>query len=319
MTTVSLNIKEPDTVHSTNKVDFRLPPLSKTKLVSIMRKLEELGLLDIVEGILSDQKQVSAIIKLLTSDNAMLLVSRVDSMFSLLANLNYEKLDVLLRLLVTDSGNRALSRSVELLVSLEKRGLLDPLIGVLNDGRTFSKIVSMFSSEAFIDLLYKSEKILVLLNQLDYAKLYSLITAVNRTRGGVEALGRALALLAALDTGGLLEPVLGILEDKRTLAGIMKTLSNDRFLELLLHSQNLFALLLNLADMDEELLSLITAMQTDTFKKILTAFKNASSVRHKPVKGTLGLLRELGDEDTARGLGVVFGLLQELGKQYPSN
>jgi uncharacterized protein YjgD (DUF1641 family) len=302
-----------------NHVGSDLSQPARAKLAVIAQKLESLGVLDVIEGVLSDKKQLSVVLRLLSSDNTVLLLNRLDSVISLIANLNYERLEVLLQLLTTETGNHALSRSVELLISLENRGLLEPLIGALNDEKTFSRIASTLSSKVFIDLLYKSEKLLGLLDQLDYAKIGLLITTVNHTRGSVEALGQALSLLAALDRDGLLEPILGILEDKQSMATIMKTLSNDRFLELLLHSQNLFTLLLNLADMDEELLSLITAMQTDTFKKILTAFKNASSDGHKPVKGVLGLLRELGDEDTARGMGVVFGLLQELGKQYPNN
>ena len=286
------------------------------KLRSIVALLDRLGLLDLVSGFLEDEDQLEKLFKLAASDSSIELLTKVESLSRLVAKPDYPGLEKILTLISETRRSMAITRTVELLRLLDEKGLIDPLIGMLQDDQTFGKIIGLLSDEKVLSILAQKDKILGVISTLDYDKVHRLLNALNNTPGIVEALTRLAELLAELSRRGVIDPLIGLLQDEKMFGAIVNLVASNQFLELIQHSQKLFTLLLNLADVDEELLNLITAMQTTTFKRFLSAFSSIGKEEPKPVKGVLGTMRELGDRDVSVGLGVVFQFLAKLGQEY---
>jgi uncharacterized protein YjgD (DUF1641 family) len=286
------------------------------KLRSIVASLDRLGLLDLASGFLEDEHQLEKLIKLAASDSSLELLAKVESLSRLVAKPDYRGLENILTLVSETRGSMGITKAIELLRLLDEKGLIDPLIGVLQDDQTFGKIIGLLSDEKVLSLLAQRDKILGVISTLDYDKVHRLLDALNNTPGIVEALTRLVELLAELSRRGVIDPLIGLLQDEKMFGAIVNLVASDQFLELVQHSQKLFTLLLNLADVDEELLNLITAMQTTTFKRFLSAFSSIGKEEPKPVRGVLGTMRQLGDRDVSVGLGVVFQFLAKLGQEY---
>ncbi len=303
---------------ATRRVDSASPRAAtpEDKLHSIVASLDKLGLLDVASGILEDENQLEKILKLAASDSSLELLSKIESLSRLAAKPDYRGLENILTMVSEARGATAISRVIELLRLLDERGLIDPIIGILEDDQSFGKVIGLLSDEKVLSLLAQRDKILGVISALDYDKVHRLLDALNNTPGVVEALTRLTELLAELSRRGLIDPLIGLLQDEKMFSAIVNLIVSDQFLELIKHSQKLFTLLLNLADVDEELLTLITAMQTTTFKRFLSAFSSIGKEEPKPVKGALSTIRQLGDRDVSVGLGVVFQFLAKLGQEY---
>jgi Protein of unknown function (DUF1641). len=192
---------------------------AELKLLEIVDKLDRLGLLDALDGALSDEKAIASVMGALASDEFLTLVQRWKQIISLLSSIEYNALSELLQLLKDKRVTIALKNLVSLIVLLEKRGILDVILGALEDEQTFSNLIKLVASDEFLTLVSKLPKLLKLTATLDYDSLTLLIKSL-------EAIARPA----------------------------------------------------------------------------------------KPVKGALGVLRELGDKEVAQGLGKVFEVLRELGK-----
>ncbi|MEM3670596.1 MAG: DUF1641 domain-containing protein [Thermoprotei archaeon] len=291
------------------------PADAESKLRVIAERLNDLGILDLVVGVLEDEKQVASLISAATSDEVLTLTKQFHPAVRLMSNLNVNAAEQLLNS-VTGEKARALQALLDLASALDEKGLIEPVVGFLRDDRAFFKVASRVSSEEALSFLGNSGQLLSLINFLNEPKVRSLLDSFVAVDNLPQVIGRVVELVSALDRAGLIDPLIGLLLDEKMMGAAVKLLSDDRFLELVRHSGNLFTLLLNLADMDEELLSLLTAMQTETAKKVFKAFREAGTKDPQPVKGTFALLRELGNDDVGRGMGVVFSVLRELGKQY---
>lgn len=308
-----------DLESSSNHLDPLRPYSSaQDKLVEIVQRLDRLGILDLALGVLEDDKQVGSILGTLASDDVLTLATKYRPLVRLASSVDTEVLAKLVSLFTPDRI-RTLSTLLDFAVALDEKGLIEPLAGFMRDETAFSKLASVLAGDTALSVIRTAEALAPIIGSVNASALEALVKALNSSANFPQAVARLSEVVSALDKAGLLDPVVGLLQDEKVMGEIVKRLSDDRFLELARHSNNLFALLLNLADMDEELLSLITAMQTDTFKKVFKAFREAGTKQPRPVKGTLSLLRELGNEDVGMGLGVVFSILREIGRQYAAS
>jgi uncharacterized protein YjgD (DUF1641 family) len=192
---------------------------------------------------------------------------------------------------------------LELLAALEKRGLLEAATGVLNDEATFSGLMAVFSSDDALSIIQNAKPIIKLLSTVDYDALNELsqaLIAEKQALGGAKSLMR---LMNALESRGLIEPIVGLLNDEKAFANLAKMLSNDSTLALINNLENLT----KLADvLDPEVLS------------ALSRAAGALKKEAKPVKGVIAVTRELSDPAVAAGMGRLFEILKVLGESAKS-
>jgi uncharacterized protein YjgD (DUF1641 family) len=188
---------------------------------------------------------------------------------------------------------------LELLAALEKRGLLEAATGVLNDEATFSGLMAVFSSDDALSIIQNAKPIIKLLSTVDSDALNELsqaLIAEKQALGGAKSLIR---LMNALESRGLIEPIVGLLNDEKAFANLAKMLSNDSTLALINNLENLT----KLADvLDPEVLS------------ALSRAAGALKKEAKPVKGVIAVTRELSDPAVAAGMGRLFEILKVLGE-----
>jgi uncharacterized protein YjgD (DUF1641 family) len=188
---------------------------------------------------------------------------------------------------------------LELLAALEKRGLLEAATGVLNDEATFSGLMAVFSSDDALSIIQNAKPIIKLLSTVDYDALNELsqaLIAEKQALGGAKSL---IQLMNALESRGLIEPIVGLLNDEKAFANLAKMLSNDSTLALINNLENLT----KLADvLDPEVLS------------ALSRAAGALKKEAKPVKGVIAVTRELSDPAVAASMGRLFEILKVLGE-----
>jgi uncharacterized protein YjgD (DUF1641 family) len=189
-------------------------------------------------------------------------------------------------------------RMLELLAALEKRGLLEAATGVLNDEATFSELMAVFSSDDALSIIQNANSIIKLLSTVDYNAVSELTQAVATEKQSVAGAISLVRLLSALESRGLIEPLVGLLNDEKTVANLAKILSSDDSLTILNNLQNLTKLT-NL--LDPEILDILN--------------KAAASLKTEvePVKGVLAVAHQLGDHSVALGMGKLFQILRVLG------
>jgi uncharacterized protein YjgD (DUF1641 family) len=189
-------------------------------------------------------------------------------------------------------------RMLELLAALEKRGLLEAATGALNDEATFSGIMAAVSSDEALTVIQNAKAIIKLLSMVDYAALDELSQALAAEKHALAGVKSLVRLVGALESRGLIEPVVGLLNDEQTFAALAKLVSNDSSLALVNNLQNLT----KLADMlDPEVI--------DALSKVAGSLKKEV----KPVKGVFAVTRELSDPAVAAGMGRLFEILRVLG------
>jgi uncharacterized protein YjgD (DUF1641 family) len=106
-------------------------------------------------------------------------------------------------------------------------------------------------------------------------------------------------LLGALESRGLVEPIVGLLNDEKAFASIAKMLSSDSMLTVI---DNLPKLTELASALDPEVL--------ETLSKAAVSLKNET----KPVKGLIAVTRQLSDPAVAAGMGKLFEMLRLLGE-----
>ena len=146
--------------------------------------------------------------------------------------------------------------------------------------------------------LQNTKSIIKLLSTVDYNAISELTQAVATEKQTVAGAISLVRLLSALESRGLIEPIVGLLNDEKTVANLAKILSSDDSLTILNNLQNLTKLT-NI--LDPEVLDIVT--------KAAAALKTEV----EPVKGILAVAHQLGDHSVALGMGKLFQVLRVLG------
>jgi uncharacterized protein YjgD (DUF1641 family) len=190
-------------------------------------------------------------------------------------------------------------RMLELLAALEKRGLLEAATGVLNDEKTFSELMAVFSSDNALSIIQNAQLVIKLLSTIDYGTLNELAQALTAEKQALSGAKSLIRLLGALESRGLIEPIVGLLNDEKTFANLAKLFSNDSMLTVIDSLPNLAKLA---SALDPEVL--------DVVSKVVSSLKTEV----KPVKGFIADWRELSEPAVAAGIGKVFEILRVLGE-----
>ncbi len=128
---------------------------SLTRVVEIIKKLDNLGLLDLISGILSDDETLKKVFSLLTSDDVLSLITKTDSVMALLKIMSDEK------------NVKALSNLLEMVTVIQNKGLLDPVLGVLKDDKAIGTLIGLVSNDFTMNLIMNQKTILNSLGTLD--------------------------------------------------------------------------------------------------------------------------------------------------------
>jgi uncharacterized protein YjgD (DUF1641 family) len=190
-------------------------------------------------------------------------------------------------------------RLLELLVALEKRGLLEAATGALEDEKTFSELMAVFSSDQVLSIIQNATSIIKLLSTVDYNALNELAQALTTEKQALTGAISLVRLIDAIEKRGLIEPIAGLLNDEKAFSNLVKLFSSDSSLAIVNNLQNLT----KLANMlDSEVL--------DALSKAAGSLKTEV----KPVKGVIAVTRELSDPAVAAGMGRLFEILRVLGE-----
>jgi uncharacterized protein YjgD (DUF1641 family) len=190
-------------------------------------------------------------------------------------------------------------RMLELMAALEKRGLLEAATGVLNDEATFSGLMAVFSSDEALSIIQNAKPVIKLLSTIDYVALNELAQALTAEKQALSGAKSLIRLMSALESRGLVEPIVGLLNDEKAFANLAKLLSNDSMLTIIDNLPNLTKLA---SALDPDVLSILS--------KVLSSLKTEV----KPAKGVIADWRELNEPAVAAGIGRVFEILRVLGE-----
>jgi uncharacterized protein YjgD (DUF1641 family) len=194
----------------------------------------------------------------------------------------------------------SVQRLLRLMDALEKRGLLEPAIGLLEDEKAFTEIMTLLSSDDALQVVQNAKAIITLLAAVDYSAVAELAQTAQSERQALAGAASLVRLLSALESRGLIEPLVGLLKDEDAFSKIAKVLSSDAMLSLLGNTETL-----------TQLSSLIDAELVDTLTKSVAVLKKDV----KPVKGLWGVIGQLSDPAVAVGMGRVFEILRILGAE----
>ena len=203
----------------------------------------------------------------------------------------------------TNSTEFPSPRMLELMAALEKRGLMEAATGALNDDATFSGLMSVVSSDDALSIIQNAKRIIKLLSAIDYDALNELAQALSWEKQALSGAKSLVRLMSALESRGLIEPIVGLLNDEKTFANLAKLLSNDSMLTVIDSLPNLAKLA---SALDPEVL--------DVVSKVVSSLKTEV----KPVKGFIADWRELSEPAVAAGIGKVFEILRVLGENTES-
>jgi uncharacterized protein YjgD (DUF1641 family) len=198
-----------------------------------------------------------------------------------------------------DNGEFPSPRMLELMAALENRGLLEAAAGALNDEATFSGLMAVVSSDDALSIIQNAERIIKLLSTIDYAALNELAQALSGEKQALSGAKSLIRLMSALESRGLVEPIVGLLNDEKTFANLAKLLSDDSMLTVIDNLPNLAKLA---SVLDPEVLDLLS--------RVVSSLKTEV----KPVKGLIADWHELNEPAVAVGIGRVFEILRVLGE-----
>jgi uncharacterized protein YjgD (DUF1641 family) len=190
-------------------------------------------------------------------------------------------------------------RMLELMTALEKRGLLEAATGILNDEATFSELMAVFSSDDALSTIQNAKAVIKLLSTIDFNALNELAEALAAEKQALSGAKSLIRLMSALESRGLVEPIVGLLNDEKAFADLAKLLSSDAMLTIVETLPNL-----------TKLASVLDADVLDAVSKAAGSLKTEV----KPVKGVIAFTRELSDPGVAAGMGKLFELLRALGE-----
>ncbi|ASI13452.1 DUF1641 superfamily protein [Candidatus Mancarchaeum acidiphilum] len=184
----------------------------------------------------------------------------------------------------------SITKALKMIKKLDDLGMLDYMSEVLDTEDTMESISTLIKSDEAVALRAKADQLRPLVG-------------IIADKDTMSAIANLATILSALQKVGLLDPVIGMLKDDEVINAVMGLISNDFTMNLIANAK---PILNSLSKLD---LSAIPKY-LDVLSSALTYMENGTI---PPVKGLTGMLHELGDKDTQKGLGIVFYLLKSLG------
>ncbi len=185
----------------------------------------------------------------------------------------------------------SLTRAIELIKEMDNIGFIDLISGVFNDEDTMKSVFGLLTSDDVLSLTTKQDSVIQLLH-------------IMSDEHNVKALSNLLEMLTILQNKGMLDPIMGVLKDDEAMGTLLGLLSNDFTMGLIMNNKQILD---SLGTLDLSVFPHYVSM----IKAIENAIKTETVT---PVGGMMGTLHAMKDEDTQKGLGIVFSILKSLGK-----
>ncbi|QGA53424.1 DUF1641 domain-containing protein [Sulfolobus sp. E5-1-F] len=195
--------------------------------------------------------------------------------------------------LLKDEKLDSLSKILDVINITDRLGIFDLIKGILEDENTIGKIIESLTSDDVLELLMNWNKIIktaVLFINDD--KIYNIQFLIN--------------LIDKVRSKGILDPIIGILEDEESLGKIINALINDFTLSLINHWNEIIN---DLSRIDLTNFKYYTLLVSATGEALKT--ENV-----KPITNIWEIYKLLKDPDIQRGLGVAASVLKHIGKLY---
>ena len=275
--------------------------LTEERLLLLVENMDKLGLIDVLNGMLSDPDFVESVVTTITGENVLLLATRASDLLKLINSVNLQAFTKLMNLMEKKPGYEyALQRLIELVEVLDKRGLLDLTIGALGDEKTFSSVMNVLSKDESFKLIENFEPMIGLLSSMDYRSLNTLTERMMTEKQLYQGLFSLTRLLGAMESRGLIDPIVGALYDEKIFSYIAKQITSDSFLSIVTNSQSLMELMVSIDPVTIQLLSQI--------------LKTAKDKEVEPVKGLFSTMRILSDDEVSAGMGKIWEIIRVLGR-----
>ncbi len=251
-------------------------------LLSLLEKLDKLGIIDVVNGLLEDDEYLGKIMGAIVNDKTMELVG------------NWNNLMSFIDLLTDQDTKENIQFAFNMLSQLRRTGIIDPVLGILNDEEYMSKIMGAIVNDKTLELLGRWNNIVDLIDTVTSTETISSIKSV-------------LELLKDLQNTGIIDPIKGLLKDEETLGKIISGLINDFTMNLLTNWDNI--------------MNGLSSMNLENFKyytNLINEIGDALRVEKVKPIGLGGLLSSLRDPEVQKGLGIVISILKHIGENYKS-
>ncbi len=185
----------------------------------------------------------------------------------------------------------SLTKALKIIKKLDDLGMLDYINGILEEDNTMKSVYTLIKSDEAISFMANADHLTALL-------------AILSDKDNINAIVNLATIISALQKVGLLDPVIGMLKDDDVINAVMSLISNDFTMNLIANGK---PLLNSLGKLDIEKMP----KYIDMLNAIGSDIEND---KVPSVKGLTGLIHELENKDTQKGLGIVFHLLKSLGK-----
>ncbi|MCH1770667.1 MULTISPECIES: DUF1641 domain-containing protein [Metallosphaera] len=177
--------------------------------------------------------------------------------------------------LMSPDNLMTINRVLDLLGTLDRMGILDLVNGALQDEELIGKIMGSIINDNTLSMVTQ-------LNNLGS------LMKVFMDKDVADDLQYVFKLLSSLRNSGLMDPIIGMLNDPETLGKVLGSLVNDKTLQLI--------------------------ENWNSTLDLVNAVGNALKQEHKPVKSVIDIYRMMKDPEVQNGLGLLFGIIKELGK-----
>ncbi len=251
-------------------------------LLSLLEKLDKLGIIDVVNGLLEDDEYLGKIMGAIVNDKTMELIG------------NWNNLVSFMDILTDENTKENIQFAFNMLTQLRKSGIIDPVLGILNDEEYMSKIMGAIVNDKTLELIGR------------WNNIVDLIDTVTSTET-ISSIKSTLELLKDLQNTGIIDPIKGLLKDEETLGKIISGLINDFTMNLLTNWDNI--------------IKGLSSMNLENFKyytEIINKVGEAIKVEKVKPVGLGGLLSALRDPEVQKGLGVMISILKHIGENYKS-
>ena len=239
------------------------------------------GLLDLLEGVVSDEETVGSLVSTFTSDKYLSALEGWKGLLdSAIELLNEDTVSTIKELL--DTYNK-----------VKKTGLIDAVVGMLTDEETLTKVMGYVTSDKVLTI---SQRVDTILDMVEYLT----------REDNVMAIRDALDLVNALRSSGLLDPIRGALRDEDIIKMVGLLFSSDFFMSFLANFEEIVK---DLSRFDLKNFKYYTLLVNETGE----ALKEESI---KPIKNIFELYKYFKDPEIQVGLGVVMAVLRHIGKYH---
>ncbi|MBX8632053.1 MAG: DUF1641 domain-containing protein [Thermoplasmata archaeon YP2-bin.285] len=140
---------------------------AEDKIRDLARALDDLGIIDVLSGALSDRNTVGMVVSVLASDDSIGLLMKLPKIIAAMSKIDPDKLSELLDMLQSGYSVNGLSNALKLIDLLNSRGILDLVAGFLEDEEAFGYAVRLLSDDAFFSVLLNARRYVDVISKLD--------------------------------------------------------------------------------------------------------------------------------------------------------